>query len=82
MYENLHASQVVTDYERQQLDREVERRRFLRDHADQIVPRPEAGWRRMLRRAHLLGRGATAEVRSGRAVRGGIATATGPASAR
>jgi hypothetical protein len=82
MYENVHANQVVTEYERQHLEREVERRRFLREHADQIVPRPDSAWRRMLRRARAFGRGATADAVSGRAVGRPVPASREPASAR
>jgi hypothetical protein len=82
MYENVHASQVVTDYERQRLEREVERRRFLREHADQIVPRPDGVWRRMLRRVRLSGRGAAADAAGGRAVGRTVPATREPASAR
>ncbi|WP_314648954.1 hypothetical protein [uncultured Microbacterium sp.] len=49
MYETLHATQVVAEMERAQLDRVVERRRFLHEHADRIVPATPGFWGRMLR---------------------------------
>lgn len=50
MYEHPYLSHQVTRFEQEQLERAAERRRFLIEHADQIVPRPEGRIRRMLRR--------------------------------
>ena len=50
MYETLHATQVVAEVERAQLDRMAERRRFLHDNADRIVPAAPGVWGRMLQR--------------------------------
>lgn len=70
MYETLHATQVVAEMERAQLDRAVERRRFLREHADRIVPAAPGVWGRMLRhlrRARRLpGEGAAVAVQHSR----------------
>lgn len=54
MYEHPSLSYQVTEFEREQLERAVERRRMLIERADQIVPRPAGALRRMLRR--MLGR--------------------------
>lgn len=58
MYEHPYISHQVTRFEQEQLARAAERRRFLREHADQIVPRPAGPIRRMLRR--IVGGGADA----------------------
>jgi hypothetical protein len=50
MYEHPNISQQVTRFEQEQIARAAERRRFLHEHADQIVPRPAGPIRRMLRR--------------------------------
>jgi tRNA C32,U32 (ribose-2'-O)-methylase TrmJ len=54
MYEHPYLSYQVTEFEREQLERAVERRRMLIERADQIVPRQAGALRRMLRR--MLGR--------------------------
>lgn len=54
MYEQTYSHEVVAAYEQQRRERAIERRRSLREHADQIVPRPAGVWRRML--ARMLGR--------------------------
>jgi hypothetical protein len=50
MYEHPYISHQVTRFEQEQIERAAERRRFLREHADQIVPRQPGPIRRMLRR--------------------------------
>ena len=55
MFEHPYLSHQVTVFEQEQFERASERRRFLVEHADQIVPRPEGTIRRMLRR--MVGRG-------------------------
>lgn len=50
MYEQTFFNQQITRFEQEQLERAAEQRRFLIEHADQIVPRPEGPIRRMLRR--------------------------------
>lgn len=54
MYEHPYLSYQVTEFEREQLERAVERRRLLVERADQIVPRQIGVLRGMLRR--MLGR--------------------------
>ncbi|WEK61790.1 MAG: hypothetical protein P0Y60_03280 [Candidatus Microbacterium colombiense] len=54
MYENPSLSYQVSEFEREQLEQAVERRRMLIERADQIVPRPVGALRRMLHR--MLGR--------------------------
>lgn len=50
MYEQVYFSQELNRFEQEQIARAAERRRFLREHADQIVPRPAGAFRRMLDR--------------------------------
>ncbi|MFJ4253845.1 hypothetical protein [Microbacterium sp. NPDC090003] len=50
MYEQTYSHQVVTAFEQQRLAQEIERRRSVREHADQIVPRPMGVIGRMLAR--------------------------------
>lgn len=47
MYEHPYLAQKVAEFDLEQLERRVERRRFLAEHADQIVPRPTGPLRRM-----------------------------------
>jgi len=47
MYEHPYLSYQVTEFDRQQLERAAERRRFLAEHADQIVPRQAGPLRRL-----------------------------------
>lgn len=55
MYEHPYLAQKVAEFDLEQLERRIERRRFLAEHADQIVPRPAGRLRsmtdRMLRRS-------------------------------
>ena len=55
MYEHPYLSHQVTRFEQEQIERAVERRRRLIEHADQIVPRTPGPIRRMLRRLFRLG---------------------------
>ncbi|WP_350350348.1 hypothetical protein ABS642_12640 [Microbacterium sp. A8/3-1] len=50
MFEHPYLSHQVTTFEQEQVVRAAERRRFLQEHADQIVARPAGAMRRMLRR--------------------------------
>lgn len=50
MYEHLYVAQTIAAVENERIERAAERRRFLAEHADQIVPRPAGLFRRMLRR--------------------------------
>jgi hypothetical protein len=50
MFEHPYLSHQITTFEQEQIERAAERRRFLIEHADQIVPRREGAFRRMLRR--------------------------------
>ncbi|WP_144876150.1 hypothetical protein [Microbacterium sp. 1.5R] len=80
MYEHPYLSQQVTEFERRELARAVERRRFLAEHADQIVPRQAGRLRRIVGR---MLRGSAASRESARdAVAGRRATPCEPASAR
>jgi hypothetical protein len=62
MYEHPYLSQRITDFEREQLERAVERRRFIKEHPEQIVARPAGPIRRMLRRLVAQGRSADRPV--------------------
>lgn len=64
MYEQTFSHEMVREFEQQQLEREIERRRFVREHADRIVPRPVGAIARMLGR-RMRGRQADA-AREGR----------------
>lgn len=50
MYEHPYLAYKVTEYEHERLERAVDRRRFLAEHADQIVPRPAGRLRRLTQR--------------------------------
>lgn len=50
MYEHPAIAYQLIEFEREQLERAVERRRSLIERSDQIVPRPAGPVRRMLRR--------------------------------
>lgn len=50
MYPTPYTHLIVAEVEEQRRNAEIERRRFVREHADQIVPRPAGAMRRMLRR--------------------------------
>jgi len=50
MFEHPYLTHQITAFEQEQIERAAERRRFLREHADQIVPRRQGTFRRMLRR--------------------------------
>lgn len=50
MFEHPYLSQQIVDFERQQIERAAEQRRFLREHAGQIVPRRAGVLGRMLGR--------------------------------
>ena len=76
MYEHPSLSYQVTEFEREQLERAVERRRMLIERADQIVPRPAGALRRMLRR--MLGRAGAATTDAGTPVQ----ASTGPSNER
>lgn len=75
MFEHPYLTQQVTAFEQERIERAVDRRRMLLEHADQIVPRPAGLLRRMLRR---LGRGREASATQ----RGSCAGACDPAVAR
>ncbi|WAA66523.1 hypothetical protein [Microbacterium oxydans] len=65
MFEHPYFTQQIAAHEQQQIERAAERRRFLAEHADRIVPRSEGAVRRMLRRV-LRGSGRTRGAASGR----------------
>ena len=50
MYEHPSLTYRLIESERAELERAAERRRFLREHSDQIVPGPPGPVRRLLRR--------------------------------
>lgn len=50
MFEHPYLSQRVSEVEIEQLERAVERRRWLKEHADQIVRRPEGAVVGLIRR--------------------------------
>lgn len=50
MYEHPYLSRQITVFEQEQIERDAAQRRFLIEHAAQIVTRPEGAIRRMLRR--------------------------------
>lgn len=54
MFEHPYLSQRATELELEQLERALARRRFIQEHADQVVLRPEGALRRAIRR--MLGR--------------------------
>ncbi|WP_223624339.1 hypothetical protein [Microbacterium sp. EST19A] len=64
MFEHPYLSQQITTFEQQQIERAAEQRRFLSEHADQIVPRREGAFRRMLRRMAGSGREAASTTRT------------------
>lgn len=47
MYEHPYLAYTVTEYEQEHIQRAAERRRFLAEHADQIVPRAAGPVRRL-----------------------------------
>ena len=88
MFEHPYLNHQVTAFEQEQVVRAAERRRFLAEHADQIVPRPAGAIRRMLRRIVVGGADAAARTGNARApkartvedcVRGGCEPATATA---
>ncbi|MFY9712460.1 MAG: hypothetical protein WAK00_03215 [Microbacterium sp.] len=50
MYEHPYLSYRANELELEQLERAIARRRFIEEHADQIVLRPESALRRAVRR--------------------------------
>lgn len=50
MYEHPYFTEKVAEFENERLERAAERRRFLAEHADQIVPRAPGAVRRLGRR--------------------------------
>lgn len=47
MYEHPYFAEKISEYENERLERATERRRFLAEHADQIVPRAPGAVRRL-----------------------------------
>lgn len=82
MYEHPYLAYKVTEFDQEQLQRAVDRRRFLQEHSDQIVPRGAGPlrsiWERMLRGSAAR----RSEARRSEARRSGHAAACEPASAR
>lgn len=50
MYEHPYLAYRATEFDIEQLERAAERRRFIEEHADQVVRRPEGVLRRAVRR--------------------------------
>lgn len=77
MYEHPYFIDKVTEYENERLERAADRRRFLAEHADQIVPRAAGPVRR-------LGQRVLRAITGSRAASGSRAPSTGcePVSAR
>lgn len=82
MYEHPYLAYKVTEFDQEQLQRAVDRRRFLAEHADQIVRRGPGPLRRMWRRILRGSVSAPAVAASAGAARGGHAAPCEPASAR
>ncbi|MEU4013804.1 MULTISPECIES: hypothetical protein [unclassified Microbacterium] len=64
MYEHPYLTHQITQFEQEQMERAAAQRRFLIEHADQIVPRPAGAVRRMLDRVLGVDRSRTATARS------------------
>lgn len=79
MYEHPYLAYKVTEHDQEQLQRAAERRRFLAEHADQIVPRAAGPVRRMWER---MLRGSAASRGGAKDVVGRRATPCEPAPAR
>lgn len=47
MYEHPYFTEKVAEFENERLERAADRRRFLAEHADQIVPRDPGAVRRL-----------------------------------
>lgn len=47
MYEHPYLAYTMTEYEQERIQQAVDRRRFLAEHADQIVPRAAGPVRRL-----------------------------------
>ncbi|WP_435748887.1 hypothetical protein [Microbacterium sp. PMB16] len=62
MFEHPYLTHQSTTFDQEQIVQAAERRRFLLEHADQIVPRPAGPMTRMLRR--VFGRTADAAGRT------------------
>ncbi|WP_309103384.1 hypothetical protein [Microbacterium sp.] len=50
MYEHPYLAYRATELDLEQLERAAEHRRFIEEHADQIIRRPEGAFRRAVRR--------------------------------
>lgn len=72
MYEHPYLAYRVTEFDQEQVAQAAERRRFLTEHADQIVPRAAGPMRRLIDR--MLGRAGT---RAAAAPRGAVDTGSG-----
>ena len=53
MFEHPYLAYTITEHDQQQLQRDVERRRMLKENADRVIPRAvgpvRRAWERMLR---------------------------------
>lgn len=81
MFDHPYLTQMVSTFEQEEVVRAAERRRILREHTDQIVPRPEGRVRRMLRRVFRPGGGvADAAAAAGKAeiARGALTQTASP----
>lgn len=65
MYEHPYLAYRVTEFEQEQVAQAAERRRFLTEHADQIVPRAAGPMRRLVDR--MLGRAGSHSAAASRA---------------
>lgn len=50
MFDHPYLAYAVTEHDQQQVQRDAERRRFLKENADRIVPRPAGHLRRIAAR--------------------------------
>lgn len=87
MYEHPELITKVNVFEQQRLERDAERRRFIAEHPDQIVRRPEGAFMRMLRgittrRAQAPRVAAAADRKSTDAGQGGVPAGREPVTAR
>ncbi|WP_091229212.1 hypothetical protein [Microbacterium sp. 3J1] len=72
MYEHPYLAYTVTAFDQEQRERAIERRRFIAEHPDQIVPRAAGPVRRMLQRMRLRGAGTSDAVASADRRAGGV----------
>ncbi|WP_372966947.1 hypothetical protein [Microbacterium sp.] len=78
MYEHPYLAYRVTEFEQEQVAQAAERRRFLTEHADQIVPRAAGPMRRLVDR--MLGRAGSHSAAASRTAASRTAAQAAPAS--